>query len=263
MAGSTTITLRTYSRDEVRAAVRTVLRAGPVDGANPALLGRNERLRGVLSVTKTVNHLLSMAAPRAARKNSLYCVELTINYRAETLSGQSWGQQHSFFVDALDWLSSRFGGAENVALAVIQRDSAMPYLQILLVPIVSGTLLSAPLIMDSRARKALEKDFATEVDGLPPAAPAAVAHREVALPVREAPPSGRETLPVAPPRPARHLLVEIELAIAEVDVAKAGLQLSLLKLTQATGTLQGLLAGLTPAARSALKLALSDVAALP
>lgn len=131
--------------------------------ADPARLNENELLAGPGTVAEVMQRLKSTTLPLMKRKDAVRCVELLITASPEVMHGKSLAEQNAYFKDALEWTQERFGGANNVLLAVVHRDETTPHMQVLLMPILEGKLAAKELLGGPSGMLKMHDDFAAKV----------------------------------------------------------------------------------------------------
>lgn len=152
---------------EARAMARHALRDGHTAHADPALQSENVLLVGS-SVDGTMDDIRTRTEPLMKRRDAVRCVELFIGASPEAMAVKTVREQDAYFADALAWVGQRFGGADNIVLAVVHRDEpgAAPHMQILLTPIKDGRLNAKALVGNRADYVDMQTQFAA-VAGVP------------------------------------------------------------------------------------------------
>ena len=73
--------------------------------------------------------------PDKIRKNAVLAIEHLVTASPEWFQDKTIKQQNAFFSDALNYIKSEFGGAENMIYAGIHRDESTPHMYCYVVPI--------------------------------------------------------------------------------------------------------------------------------
>lgn len=158
--------LRIRKRNVASAAAmaRHALRDGGhrVTNADPALRGQNDVLAGPGTALEAVQ-ALRQSLPAKRRRDAVEAIELLITASPEAISVMSRQAQDAYFRDALAWVGERFGGHENVKLAVVHRDESTPHMQVLLVPMLDGKLQANRLIGGPAGLRKIQTDYAAQV----------------------------------------------------------------------------------------------------
>lgn len=130
--------------------------------ADPERAAANRVLVGPAGAAEAVKALRS-ALPEKRRSNAVEAVELLVTASPEAMQSKSVKAQDAYFRDALAWIGKRFGGAENVKLAVIHRDESTPHMQVLLTPLVEGKLNASKLCGGPTQMSQMQTAFASQV----------------------------------------------------------------------------------------------------
>jgi Plasmid recombination enzyme len=147
------------------AMARHALRAGRVENADPARSGDNQVLIGAHTPAGVMGAIRAKL-PADRRHNAVPCIELFVGASPEAMHKLSRKDQDSYMRGALEWIGREFGGQANIVSAVIHRDESTPHMQVLLVPLLDGTLNAKKLIGNRNAMKDRQTRFA-QVCGKP------------------------------------------------------------------------------------------------
>ncbi|MFN9507335.1 MAG: MobV family relaxase [Rubrivivax sp.] len=143
---------------------RHALRQGGrrVTNADPARGTENEVMVGPRDAGQAVAEI-SAALPAKRRKDAVEVIELLITASPEVMRKASPELQRRYFKAALDWVAARFGGAQNIKLAVVHRDESTPHLQVLVVPLRDGKLQGNAMIGGPAGLRTMQTEFAHRV----------------------------------------------------------------------------------------------------
>lgn len=148
------------------AMARHALRDGrQVANADPAKKADNEILAGAKTARGVMGEVRSKL-PADRRHNAVPCIELFVGASPEAMHKLSRKDQDAYMRGALEWIGREFGGQANIVSAVIHRDESTPHMQVLLVPLLDGTLNAKKLIGNRDAMKDRQTRFA-QVCGKP------------------------------------------------------------------------------------------------
>ena len=141
------------------AMARHALRAGRVENADPARTGDNEVLIGGRTPAAVMGAIRAKL-PADRRHNAVPCVEVFVGASPEHMHKLSRQDQDAYMRGALEWIGREFGGAANIVSAVVHRDESTPHMQVLLVPLLDGTLNAKKLIGNRAAMQDRQTRFA-------------------------------------------------------------------------------------------------------
>lgn len=147
------------------AMARHALREDEVRNADPARAGGNARLVGAGTAAEVMKGIRAVM-PERRRRDAVEVVELLISASPEAIRGRDRQAQDRYFSAALRWIGERFGGPQNVHLAVVHRDESTPHMQVLVTPLVDGRLVANRLIGGPAGLRAMQTEFA-ELVGRP------------------------------------------------------------------------------------------------
>lgn len=164
MSSFALLRLRKRTASSGAAMARHALRDGgpEVLNADPERAGENRILVGpsrAADAAKAIRGVL----PADRRKNAVEVVELLVTGSPEAMHAKSVAAQDAYFRDALAWIGHRFGGVENIKLAVVHRDETTPHMQVLLVPLIEGKLQANKVIGGPPGMRQMQTDFALDV----------------------------------------------------------------------------------------------------
>lgn len=164
MSSFAVLRLRKRNASSAASMARHALRDGgpEVRNADPERAAANRVLVGPSRSADAVKALRE-ALPAKRRKDAVEAIELLITASPEAMKGKSVQAQDAYFRDALAWIGERFGGPENVKLAVVHRDETTPHMQVLLVPLVEGKLQANRLIGGPAGLRQIQTDYAAQV----------------------------------------------------------------------------------------------------
>jgi len=148
---------------QASAMARHALREMPTPNADPSRL-RENTIVGPRRASEVMELIRSRTEPLMRRKDAVRCVELFIGASNEAMTAMTPRQQDQYFGDALTWAASVFGGdRENIVFAALHRDETTPHLQVLLTPIVDGSLAANRVIGGPAGLSRLQDEFAQQV----------------------------------------------------------------------------------------------------
>lgn len=163
MSSFAVLRLRKRKLAAAAAMTRHALRDGAeVRNADPARAGDNAVLVGP-STAAEATRALRDALPEKRRKNAVEAIELLVTASPEAMGKKSQKAQAAYFRDALAWIGKRFGGAENIKLAVVHRDETTAHMQVLLVPMLDGKLAGSKLCGGPADMRQMQTSFAEQV----------------------------------------------------------------------------------------------------
>ena len=147
------------SLGQAAAMARHALREQSTPNADPSRLEENTVI-GPRKAAEVVLALKSRTQPFVKRRDAVRVLEFFIGASPEAMAKMSRKAQDSYFVQALNWLSQKFGGDKaNVVSAVVHRDETTPHLQVLLTPIVDGKLAANQVLGGPAGLKKLQDEF--------------------------------------------------------------------------------------------------------
>ena len=133
-------------------------------GANGSIdasrCGLNESLAGpatAVEVAALARAMMAGAGVGKLRKDAVRAIEFIVSLAHETRI-----DERAFFVDAVQWLADRFGGADNILTADIHRDESAPHLHLLVLPLISGRMVGSVAVGGPNELLKLD-DFHAEV----------------------------------------------------------------------------------------------------
>ena len=147
---------------EAAAMARHALREVETPNADPTRTHLNTIVTGK-TTTEIVARIKEKTDPIIRRKDAVRVVEFLIGGSNEALNSKTEGAQNRYFADSMKWIGNRFGGTENIVMAVIHRDETTPHVQLLLTPILNGKLNAKELIGGPKGLRELHDAFDAEV----------------------------------------------------------------------------------------------------
>ena len=98
---------------------------------------------------KEINRMVAEAGCRT-RKDSVMMVETLITASPEFMNQLPPEEQKAYFQTALDFISERVGGKQNILSAVVHMDERTPHMHLCFVPITPDNKLSAKAILGNQ-----------------------------------------------------------------------------------------------------------------
>jgi hypothetical protein len=147
---------------EAAAMARHALREEDTPNADPTRTRLNTVVKGK-ATAEVIAQIKQRTDPLVKRRDAVRVIEFLIGGSNEALNSMPEKAQNNYFNEAIAWIGKRFGGADNIVMAVIHRDETTPHVQLLLTPILDGKLNAKALIGGPAGLRELHDAFDAEI----------------------------------------------------------------------------------------------------
>lgn len=141
---------------------RHALREEDTPNADPTRTRLNTVFKGK-TTAEVIAQIRQKTDPLVKRRDAVRVIEFLIGGSNEALSAMPEKVQNKYFSDAITWIGKRFGGTDNIVMAVLHRDETTPHVQLLLTPILDGKLNAKALIGGPAGLRELHDAFDAEI----------------------------------------------------------------------------------------------------